>query len=64
MMFSFNEFILGFSVKSKATSKIKNQQILSSLYLNDVGIYLRDESFETDIGIVKLHPPRETHRVV
>ena len=39
-------------------------RVLSSLSLNDVGIYLKDGSFESDIGIVNLHPSKGTHWVV
>ena len=52
----FNDFIKKHNLKNKATSNIKIQQILSSLSLNDIGIYLRDGLFEYDIGIVNLHP--------
>ena len=52
-----------FKLKNKATSNIKIQQVLSSLGLNDVGIYLRDGPFKTDIGIVNLHPSKGTHWV-
>ena len=31
--------------------------------LNDVEIYLRDGPFQTDIGIVNLHPSKGTHWV-
>ena len=41
-MITFNDFIKKFNLKNKATSNIKIQNILSSLSLNDVGIYLRD----------------------
>ena len=58
---TFNEFIKKHNLKSKATSNIKIQPVLSSLSLNDVGIYLRDGPFESDIGIVNLHPSRGTH---
>ena len=34
------------------------------MYLNDVGIYLEDGSFTTDIGIDFLHPKKGTHWVV
>ena len=51
-------------LKNKATSKIKTQEVLSSLSLNGVGIYLRDGSFEFDIGIVNLHPTKVTHWVL
>ena len=60
---TFNDFIKKYNLKNKATSNIKIQQVLSSLSLNDVGIYLRDGPFESDIGIVNLHPSRGTHSV-
>ena len=60
---TFNEFIKKHNLKNKATSNIKIQQVFSSVSLNDVGIYLRDGPFETDIGIVNLHPSRGTHWV-
>ena len=60
---TFNDFIKKYNLRNKATSNIKIQQVLSSLSLNDVGIYLRDGSFESDIGIVNLHPSKGTHWV-
>ena len=60
----FNEFIKKFILKNKATSNIKIQQVLSSLSLNGVGIYLRDGSLESDIGIVNLHPSKGTHWIL
>ena len=60
---TFNDFIKKHNLKNKATSNIKIQNILSSLSLNDVGIYLRDGPFESDIGIVNLHPSKGTHWV-
>ena len=62
-MMTFNDFIKKYKLKSKATSNIKIQQVLSSLSLNDVGIYLRDGPFSSDIGIVNLHPSKGTHWV-
>ena len=59
----FNDFIKKHNLKNKATSNIKIQQILSSLSLNDVGIYLRDGVFKSGIGIVNLHPSKGTHWV-
>ena len=50
-------------MRNKSTSNIKIQQVLSSLSLNDVGIYLRDGQFSSDIGIVNLHPFKGTHLV-
>ena len=60
---SFNEFIKKYNLKNKATSNLKIQQIFSSLSLNDVGIYLRDGPFESNIGVVNLHPSEGTHWV-
>ena len=60
---TFNDFVRKFNSRNKATSNIKRQQVLSSLSLNDVGIYLRDGSFSSDIGIVNLHPSKRTHWV-
>ena len=62
-MMTFNEFVKKHNLKNKATSNIKIQDILSSLSLNDIGIYLRDGSFKSDIGIVNLHPSKGTHWV-
>ena len=62
-MMLFNDFVHKFKLKNESTSNIKLQQVLSSLSLNDVGIYLRDGPFEFDIGIVNLHPSKGTHWV-
>ena len=52
----FNDFVRKNNLKNRATSNIKNQQVLHSIGFNNVGIYLRDGPFESDIGIVNLHP--------
>ena len=44
-MITFNDFIKKFNSKIKATSNKKIQHVLSSLSLDDVGIYLRDGQF-------------------
>ena len=62
-MMTFNEFIEKYKLKNKATSNIKIQQVLSTLSLNDVEIYLRDGPFESDTGIVNLHPSKGSHWV-
>ena len=62
-MMTFNDFIKKYKLKNRATSNIKIQQIVSSLGLNHVGIYLRDGPFSSDIGIVNLHPSKGTHWV-
>ena len=64
MILTFNNFIKKHNLKNKATSNIKIQQILSSLSLNDIGVYLRDGPFESDIRIVNLHPSKGTHWVL
>ena len=63
MILTFNDFIKKHNLRNKATSNIKSQQVLSSLSLNDVGIYLRDGPFKSDIGIVNLHPSKGSHWV-
>ena len=62
-MMSFNDFVKNYNLKNKATSNIKIQQVLSSLSLDDVGIYLGDGPFEYHIGIVNLHPSKCTQWV-
>ena len=60
---SFNDFPRKCDLKKEATSIIKIQQVLSSLSLNDVRIYLRDGPFSSDIGKVNLHPYKGKHWV-
>ena len=60
---TFNEFIKKFNLKNKATSNLKLQQVLGSIGLYDVGIYLRDGDFKFNIGIVHLHSSRGSHWV-
>ena len=62
-MMTFNDFIKKHNLKNKATSNIKIQQVLNSIGLNNIGIYLRDGPFESNIGIVNLHPSKGTHWV-
>ena len=58
---SFNDFVKKFDLKNKATSNIKIQKVLTSIGLDNVGIYLRDGPFSTDIAILNLHPLKGTH---
>ena len=51
----FNDFVYEYNLKNEATSRKNFQQILSTLFLVDIGIYLRDGPFRSDIGIVNLH---------
>ena len=60
----FNDFVKKYILENKATSNIKFQKVLTSIGLDIVNIYLRDESFSSDIGIVYLHPSVGTHWVV
>ena len=60
---TFNDFIKNYKLKNKATSNIKFQQVLDSIGLNNVGVYLRDGPFKSDIGFVNLHPSKGTHWV-
>ena len=62
-MMMFNDFIRKHYLKNKSISNIKIQQVLHSIGVNNVGIYLRDGAFESDIGIVSLHPAKGTHWV-
>ena len=60
---TFDEFIKKHNLKNKATSNIKIQQVLNSIGIKNVGIYLRDGPFKSDIGIVNLHSSKGTHWV-
>ena len=42
---SFNNFVHKHNLKNKRTSNIKLQQVLNSIGLYNVGIYLRDGPF-------------------
>ena len=57
------DFVHKYKLKNKATYNIKIQQVLSSSSLKDIGIHLRDGPFQSDIGIVNLHPSKGTHWV-
>ena len=61
---SFNNFVHKNKLKKKGTSNINIYQVLSSLFLRDVGIYLRDGPFESELGKINLHPSRRTHWVL
>ena len=62
-MTTFNEFIKKHILKNKATSNIEIQQVLNSIGLNNVNIYLKDGPFLSDIGILNLHPSKGTQWV-
>ena len=59
-MMTFNDFAHKYKIK-KTPSNIKIQQVLISIGLNDVEIYLRDGPFATDNAIVNLRRSKGTH---
>ena len=63
-MMSFKDFNIRYRFKNKATSNLKIYQVLSSIALKNIVIYLRDGPFSSDIGKVNLHPRKGTHWVV
>ena len=61
-MMTFNDCVHKYKLKNKATSKkLKICQVLSSLSPNEVGSYLRDDTFEFDVENVYLHASTGTH---
>ena len=63
-MKSFNDFVKKYNLKNKATSNLKIYEVLKKIGLESkVEIYLRGESFSSDIGIVNIHPSKGTHWV-
>ena len=61
---SFKEFVEKYGLKNEATSKVKLKETLDILKVNSTGIYMRDDKFTTDSGIVNLHPTKGTHWVM
>ena len=66
---SFKEFVDNYGLKDEATSNIKIKEVLDTLCASGkltipVGIYMRDDKFTTDSGIVNLHPTKGTHWVM
>ena len=55
---SFNDFIEEYILKDKATSNMKIYHVLPTLFLSDIGIFIRDGPSQSDIGIVNLHPSK------
>ena len=62
-MMTFNDFVHKNILRIKATSNMKIYQLLSSIDLNKVAIYVQDGPFESDTGIVKLHQSKGSHWV-
>ena len=62
-MRTLSDFVHKNKLKNKATSDVKLKQVLDSIRLYDVGIYLRDRPFSNDIGVVNLQPSQGSHWV-
>ena len=45
-MMLFNDFVHKYNLKNKATSNIKIQKVLTSIGLDNINIYLRDDRFQ------------------
>ena len=61
-MMTFNDFVRKHNFKNKVTSNLNLNEVLKEIGLDSkVGIYLRDEPFSTDNGIVNLYPSIGTH---
>ena len=63
-MMTFNDFIRNFNLKNKTTSNMRTFQVLLFLSFNDVGLYLRDGPFPSDVGIENLKPSKGLQWVV
>ena len=60
---SFKEFVEKYALKNEATSNVKIKEILKEIKI-PCGIYMRDDKFTSDSGIVNLHPTKGTHWVM
>ena len=61
-MITFSDFVHKHNLKNKATSNIKIYEVLKKMVLDsNVGTYLRDGPFYSNIGVVNLHPSKRTH---
>ena len=60
---TFNDFLRKHKLKNTATSIVEINRVFLSLGLTEVGIYLRDRPFNTDIGMLNLQPSEGTHWV-
>ena len=60
-MMSLPDFVHKYQSKKRATSNLKSQQVLGSFGLDNVGIYLGDGLFSSDIAIVNYYPSNGTH---
>ena len=63
-MTSFNDFVHNCKLRNKATSNEEIELVLSSIELDNVGVYLKDGPLSSDIGIFIIHPSKGTRWVV
>ena len=61
---SIKEFVEKYRLKNEATSNIKTKEILTLTNITECGIYMRDDKFKTEYGIVNLHPTKGTRLVM
>ena len=64
---TFEEFVKKYRIKNETTSNVKRKDILDILnrHIHDsCKVYMRDDNFSTDVGIVNLHPSVGTHWVM
>ena len=67
MNLPFKEFVKKYGLKNEATSNVKIKGILDKInrHIHDsCKVYMRDDKFTTDSGIVNLHPSVGTHWVI
>ena len=63
-MITFDYCVHKYNLENKATSNIKIYEVLKKIGLDSkVGIYLRDDNFSLNYGILNLHPSKGTHWV-
>ena len=62
-MMSFIDSVHKYKLKTKITSNLQFYQVLSSIGLVNVDIYLKHGPFSSDIGIVNSSPSKGTHWV-
>ena len=48
---SFTDFVHKYNLKNKAKSIVKYQNILSSLFLSDLGIHLKNGPYKADLKL-------------
>ena len=60
---SFKDIVDKYKLKNQATSNIKIKEVLKQFKI-PANVYMRDDQFTTNSGIVNLHPTKGTHWVL